>query len=231
MRRIALLESEKQGSRTAAGSAASVALHVVILAFAIAATAHSGIESKRTDAIYIPLPHWHPDTKKLSQPTSDPAQTVTPRVPAIAVAVPAVISVVIPPPGISTALPTTIGVTSAPVSGFRAGADTTAAVSRGDAPYASEEVDVAASAMPNQRGPVYPEALRMMGVEGRVIARFIIGKNGRVESDPAIVASTDDQFSAAVKRYLASARYRAATKNGEPVRQLAEQEFDFTVRH
>jgi hypothetical protein len=33
-----------------------------------------------------------------------------------------------------------------------------------------------------------------------------------------------------VKRYLSSARYRPATKDGSPVRQLAEQEFIFTVR-
>jgi hypothetical protein len=230
MQRIALLESEKKGSRTAGGSAASVALHVAVLAFAIALTAHSGMHSGRTDPIYIPLPHWHPEVRNLSQTASHPVQTVASRVPAISVAVPSVIPVVIPPPAMSAALPTAIGAPSAPTSPSRSGTDTTTAVPRGDAPFASEEVDVAASVFPNQRGPVYPEALRMIGVEGRVVARFIIGKNGRVENDPTILLATDDQFATAVRRYLATARYRAATKNGEPVRQLAEQEFDFAVR-
>ena len=44
------------------------------------------------------------------------------------------------------------------------------------------------------------------------------------------VLATTDEFAASVRRYLSIARYRPATKNGEAVRQLAEQEFTFTIR-
>jgi periplasmic protein TonB len=230
MQRIALLESEKHAGKAAAGSAASIALHVVVLVFAIAVTSHAGAGSKRNDAVYIPLPQWRPEVRMVTQPVAKHISNATPNIPAIAVAVPTVIPTIMPAPTISTDIPTSIGTASTALPGSPTGRDTAAAVSRGDSPFAVEEVDVAAAAVSGQRGPAYPDALRMMGVEGRVIARFIIGRTGRVESDPTIVSATDDEFANSVKRYLATARYRPASKKGEPVRQLAEQEFDFKVR-
>lgn len=230
MQRIALLESEKHVDRAAGGSAASIALHVLVLAFAIAVTSHAGGGVKRNDPVYIPLPPWRPQVTMVSQSVATRAPSTTPHIAKISVAVPTAIPVTIPIPATSADVPTTIGTASAALPGSPTGTDTAVAAPRGNSPFGVEEVDVPASVVGGQRGPEYPDALRMMGVEGRVIARFIIGKNGRVESDPTIVSATDEQFVKSVKRYLAGARYRPATKNGEPVRQLAEQEFDFTVR-
>ncbi|MBA3645409.1 MAG: TonB family protein [Gemmatimonadaceae bacterium] len=231
MQRIALLESEKHAGKPGAGSAASIALHVLVLAFAVAVTSHAGVGNTREQAVYIPLPRWKPEVRMVSQPVMKRALNPSPRVPAISVAVPTLIPSIIPAPTIPEAVPTAIGTTTISIPGAQSGTDTTAATVLGGAPFAADEVDVAASALPGQRGPAYPEAPRAIGLEGRVVARFIIGKKGRVEADPTIVSATDYQFASAVKRYLATARYRPATKNGEPVRQLAEQEFDFTVRH
>jgi periplasmic protein TonB len=230
MQRIALLESGKHVESAAGGSAASIALHVVILAFAIAVTSHAGGGIKRNDAVYIPLPPWRPDVRMVLQPGPKVPATTAAHVPAISVTVPTVIPAIIPSPASLPVVPEVIGTPSNAVPGAQPGTDAPGAVGSSDSPFAVEEVDVAAAAVSGQRGPAYPENLRMAGVEGRVVARFIIGKNGRVESDPTIVSATDEQFAFAVKRYLATARYRPATKNGEPVRQLAEQEFDFTVR-
>ena len=229
MRRIALLESEKQGERIGAGSAASIALHVVLLSLAIAATRHTGA-GRGNDPVYVPLPRWQPDVRMVSQPVPKHATSASIHVPAVSAAVPAVIPVTIPGPSVDAAAATAVGTPVAAVTGAQQGTDTASGILRGDAPYGVEEVDVAAAVLPGQHGPTYPEALRMMGVGGRVIARFIIGGDGRVEKDPVIVAATDEQFAAAVRRYLATARYRPATRNGEPVRQLAEQEFEFAVR-
>lgn len=229
MRRIALLESEKHGDKWAGGSAASIALHVVLLGLAIAATAHSGIGVERESPVYIPLPRWRPQAQTISQPARRVPE-LPPRVPAISVAVPTVIPTVIHAPAITSLVPPTIGAPTAAVPGSSAGTDSAATSIRGDAPLTGDEVDVAAAALAGQRGPLYPEGLRMIGVEGRVMARFIIEKNGRVESEPTILSATADEFAASVRRYLKSARYRPATKNGEPVRQLAEQEFTFTIR-
>ena len=231
MQRIALLESEKHSGKAGAGSAASVALHVVVLAFAIAVTSHAGGGLKREDAIYIPLPRFQPEARPLTaQPITKRVPVAAPHVPSVSVAVPSVIPSIIPSPAVAAAIPVAIGAPSLAVPGSATGSDTSTAVTRGDTPFAADEVDVAAAALPGQRGPAYPDALRMMGVEGRVVARFIIGKNGRVETDPTIVSATDDQFANAVRRYLATARYRPASRNGQPVRQLAEQEFNFALR-
>ncbi len=230
MQRIALLESEKHGGKAGAGSAASIALHVVVLAFAIAVTSHAGARGKHSSVIYVPLPRFQPEVLMVSQPAAKHAPSAPPRVPSISVAVPTVIPTIIPAPTVSANAPTAIGASTAAITGPTAGTDTPRIGIRGDTPFDAGEVDVAAAVLPGQRGPAYPEGLRMLGIEGRVVARFIIGKNGRVESDPTIVSSSADEFSAAVRRYLSTARYRPATVRGEPVRQLAEQEFDFSVR-
>lgn len=230
MQRIALLESEKQVARTASGSAASIALHVVVLAFAIAVTSHAGVRASHESTIYVPLPRFQPEVRMVSHQVAQRAASAMPREPTISFAVPTVVPSNIPTPTASAITPTLIGASTAAIPGAPPGLDTPSAGVRGDVPFDAGEVDIPAAVLPGQRGPTYPEGLRMLGIDGRVVARFIIGKNGRVENDPTIVSSSAEEFSAAVRRYLSTARYRPATVRGEPVRQLAEQEFDFSVR-
>ena len=232
MQKIALLESEKHGGKMGAGSAASVALHVAVLAFAIAVTSHAGRDRNRDTAIFIPLPKWQPTVnvvKHASAAMPRRPQETTPRVPAIVVAIPPVIPPTLPGASLTPA-PAVTGPAAAPLPGSASGGtDSTAAPVVGNTAVGADAVDIPAAALPGQRGPVYPERLRAMGVDGRVVARFVVERNGRVESEPIILSATAGEFAASVKRYLASARYRPAVIRGQAVRQLAEQEFDFTV--
>lgn len=229
MRRIALLESDKHAGRLGGGSAASVSLHVVVLAFAIAVTSNAGQGVRREDPIFVPLPAYRPAAIAPPQPAAPTQPARHPAVtPSLSISMPKIIPAGIPDPTVSAAPATAVGAPSAAVPGGIPGADTL--VPRGNSAFSNIEVDVVASVIPGQRGPVYPEGLRLMGVGGRVTARFIIGRNGRVEEDPTIVSATAEEFASAVRRYLAMARYHPAMKAGEPVRQLAEQEFEFTVR-
>lgn len=78
--------------------------------------------------------------------------------------------------------------------------------------------------------PRYPEGLRAGGVTGEVIARFIVGTNGRVESGSIeIVSSPNKQFSDAVRTALSGTRFRPAEVGGRAVRQLVEQPFTFKL--
>jgi TonB family protein len=232
MQKIALLESEKHGGRMGPGSVASVALHVVVLAFAVAVTSHAGRDFNYSRAIFIPLPKWQPNVsvaKHEVAPAPRRSTDAAPRVPAISVTILTVIPPSIPAPSSTQAPPTELGATGT-ISGSAQGSDTVSALLAGNSPLEQYQVDFPAAALSGQRGPVYPEGLRAMGVGGRVVARFIIEKNGRVESEPTLVFSTADEFASAVKRYLSTARYRPAMYKGQPVRQLAEQEFEFSVR-
>jgi periplasmic protein TonB len=226
---IALLESERHrhgGERS--GIATSLVLHGGILALAIAATAGSRIPREH-EAVLIPLYQWHRDP---TPPTAQrPApQTVThPAIPALTtpsltVSVPSVIPGTIPDLPLS-AVPSAPAI---PSSVAQAGV-TVPVGSGGDQPFGVEEVDEPAAALNARIGPRYPEALQRMGIEGRVVTRFVVGTDGRVEGKPTILSATSDQFTESVLRYLAGARYRPARRGGMAVRQLVEQEFDFQV--
>jgi protein TonB len=232
MRTIALLESERHPAKSGGGSAASVLLHVALVGLAIIATsqARDGLGRERT--VYIPLPRFQPQLPSVPHTvTQQRAPAIpAPHAPALSIQFPTVTPTTIASPTISPDVPTTIGSGAAPLPATSPGVGTPVSAPAGNATFTGDEVDVAASVLPGQHGPIYPEGLRIIGVEGRVFARFIIEKNGRVESEPTILSATADEFAAAVKRYLSSARYRPASKNGEAVRQLAEQEFVFTVR-
>jgi TonB family C-terminal domain len=228
MRSIALLESERHrdGRGGGSGIATSLVLHGGILALAIAATAGSRISNER-EAVFVPLYQWHRDPAPARPQKAAPQAATHATIPVLAtpslrVSVPSVIPGVIPDLPLS-ALPSAPAI---PSTGSQVG---TPAASGGDQPFGIEEVDEPAAALDARIGPRYPEALQRMGIEGRVVARFVVGTDGRVEGRPAILSATSDQFTESVLRYLTGARYRAARRNGIAVRQLVEQEFDFEV--
>jgi periplasmic protein TonB len=78
--------------------------------------------------------------------------------------------------------------------------------------------------------PEYPSRLRNAGVTGTVQVRFIVGANGRVESNSIKIVSTPHpDFVDGVRRALQNARFKPAEKGGSKVRQLVEQSFVFQL--
>ena len=79
--------------------------------------------------------------------------------------------------------------------------------------------------------PEYPPSLRTPGAAGRVIARFIVGADGRVEPGSfRALQSTAPEFSEAVRVALERATYTPAELKGRKVRQVVMQPFSFTPR-
>lgn len=75
----------------------------------------------------------------------------------------------------------------------------------------------------------FPPSLFAAGVQGLVIAEFVVDTAGKVEHETVgIVSSTDALFSSAVRAALNTASYIPALKAGKPVRQLVQQPFRFT---
>ncbi len=78
--------------------------------------------------------------------------------------------------------------------------------------------------------PVYPPALRIAGVEGRVTLRFIVDTTGRVEdSTMQVVSSTNKQFEIPAIIAIRASTFKPATIRGTSVRQMVEQVVHFTI--
>ena len=76
----------------------------------------------------------------------------------------------------------------------------------------------------------YPAMLRSAQVEGTVLASFVVGTDGRVDTSTFRVLRSDhDLFANSVKQALGRLRYSAARVGGQPVRQLVQQPFAFRI--
>lgn len=102
---------------------------------------------------------------------------------------------------------------------------------RPDRIYRVLEVDEAAERDPASGAPIYPEALQRRGVEGWVVARFVVDTSGAVEQGSfRIVSSTSSDFTRAVLEAAPTLRHRPAIVKGRPVRQETELTFRFRVQ-
>jgi TonB family protein len=97
--------------------------------------------------------------------------------------------------------------------------------------YTADQVDVVA--MPDTAEPVspmYPDSLLRNGVEGSVLAEFVVDTTGLVESNTVgVVTSSHPLFTDAVRAALRRGEYRPAVLNGRAVRQLVQQPFRFVL--
>jgi protein TonB len=80
--------------------------------------------------------------------------------------------------------------------------------------------------------PEYPAALKADGVEGQVLAQFVVNESGRYESGTLkILNSSNPAFSAAVKDALPRMKFSAAQIGGRKVQQLVQMPFQFHIAH
>jgi periplasmic protein TonB len=78
--------------------------------------------------------------------------------------------------------------------------------------------------------PEYPSSLRDSGVEGEVLAQFVVNESGRYESGTLkILNSSNPAFTAAVKDALPRMKFSAAQIGGKKVQQLVQMPFQFHI--
>ena len=117
---------------------------------------------------------------------------------------------------------TTIGPTGA--SGGESGVVPTSGTFRAD------QVERQVALIPGSSPPRYPEALRSSGVEGQVVAVFVVNEMGRAEADSIRFSRSDNPlFESAVKESLRRIRFVPAETGGGKVRQLVQMPFVFTL--
>ena len=80
--------------------------------------------------------------------------------------------------------------------------------------------------------PEYPSALKADGVEGTVLAQFVVNESGRYDPGSLkILNSSNPQFTAAVKDALPRMKFSAAQIGGKKVSQLVQMPFQFHIAH
>ena len=90
-----------------------------------------------------------------------------------------------------------------------------------------------ASLVPDPRNaqPSYPEMLRSAGINGRVLAEFIVDSTGLVRPGSlVIVSATHELFASSVRRTVPSFRFTPARVQGRQVAQRVRVPFEFEVR-
>jgi TonB family protein len=78
--------------------------------------------------------------------------------------------------------------------------------------------------------PSYPKILREAGVEGEVLASFVVDPSGQADASTfKVIRSTHELFSTAVRQAVPKMRFVAAEVGGKKVKQLVQQPFSFTL--
>jgi len=78
--------------------------------------------------------------------------------------------------------------------------------------------------------PIYPEQLRVTGVQGGVTVRFVVDTTGRIEQGSLfVVGATHPLFAAAVRDAAPDMIFQPAARSGRLVRQQVIQSFQFVL--
>jgi periplasmic protein TonB len=253
-----LLESTPdKKKRSPAGTLFSIILHSVILFLAIFATARAGVrkadKTRETKVSFVevkkdepPPPKKEPPPKEAPKPKA-PKVVSAPQLPKfVAPAPPKGFTVLPPPVTVPTNLPTidlskaitnendfsgkgVAGGSDKGVAGGTGKAGDTGKLAGGDdhGPYMEFQVEKVVEKIGGE-APEYPLSLRTSGVEGQVLAQFVVNESGRFEPGTLkILDSSNPAFTAAVKDALPRMRFSAAQIGGRKVQQLVQMPFQF----
>ncbi|MEW5918609.1 MAG: energy transducer TonB [Gemmatimonadota bacterium] len=99
-----------------------------------------------------------------------------------------------------------------------------------DQPYFEFQVEKPVVQAPGSPTPRYPDILRQAGVEGEVLAQFVVDTTGRAEAGSyKVLKSSHDLFAQAVRSALPGMRFIPAEVGGRKVKQLVQQPFAFAI--
>ena len=224
-----LLETRRAVQRPARGAALSIAIHAAVIVLAAAATAQAGTRrpppERPSTMIYTPVPPRNVTAVHRTGISAPRATMIVVAVPRVDVEVPTHLPPVSDPIGIAP--PDAFASDPSPGTVTRPG--TTEGAPGGV--WSEHAVEKPVLALADSPRPRYPELLRSAGVEGEVIAQFVVDTLGRVEAGSVrVLRNTHALFAQAVERTLPLARFSPAEAAGHKVRQLVQQPFVFAVQ-
>ncbi|HEY6218571.1 MAG TPA: energy transducer TonB [Gemmatimonadaceae bacterium] len=99
-----------------------------------------------------------------------------------------------------------------------------------DSVFSVVDVDSGVTRDPSSVAPEYPEALRKLGIEGSVQARYVVDSTGFADPETLeIVRATRLEFAISVRNALPGMHFTPAKIGPRRVRQLVSQEFTFKM--
>ena len=230
-----LLESKPKKVRSTGGTIASIVLHSIIITAAVYATARATgvIEKSKVENVKFV------ETPKEKPPEPKPEEKPIPKDVVVSPTPPKGFQVLIAPPKIPDVIPDvdlTKNVTDERdfsgkgVAGGKGTGVGSGPVVNTDQPYFEFQVEKPAAQIPGGAQPRYPDILRQGGVEGRVIAQFVVDTLGKADmSTFKVIESSHELFTAAVRNVLPQTRYIPAEVGGRKVKQLVQQPFVFGI--
>ena len=99
-----------------------------------------------------------------------------------------------------------------------------------DSIYLESQVDNPVAFDERSMAPSYPDSLRVAGVEGAVMAQFVVDTTGRVElASFVLLESSHGRFTQSVRDALPGMLFRPAEINGHKIKQLVQLPFIFRL--
>ena len=232
-----LIESKPVKQKSFGANVISTLFHLAIIGGSIFATANAGMEQEEEvvqKVDFVEVKKDEPPPPDEAPPPPPPDAVVAPPPPKGFQVLTAPVSIpdVIPEIDLSKALTNEAdfsgrGVAGGVASGVVGG---TGPVNV-DQPYFDFQVEKPVGAMPGSAGPRYPDILRSGGVEGQVLAQFVVDTTGRIEvASFRVLRSDHAMFEQAVRSALPNMRFLPAEIGGRKVKQLVQQPFVFALQ-
>jgi protein TonB len=232
-----LLESKPKKEKRGGGTVTSVVVHSILVGLAVYATANAAIRNekpKQEKIDFVETPKDEPPPPKEEPPPPPPPDVVVAPPPPKGFQVltaPVEIPDVIPDIDLSKKVTDEADFSGKGVAGGVAkGVEGGKAVVQSDQPYFEFQVEKPVVPAPGSISPRYPDMLRQAGVEGEVLAQFVVDTTGKAEPGSLkILKSSHDMFVQSVKNALPQMKFIPAEVGGKKVKQLVQQPFTFSI--
>ena len=220
-----LVESRAPRARRVSFTAVSIAVHATLIAAAALLTARMEAPPRVERAEHIVYAAPAPAPAHAAATPLSAAASLVIAAPSFAMPQLSTPAITLPSSDVFSRVLEELGATSigSPI-GTRTGGSVPGQI------HTAQTVDRIVAPLPGNPSPPYPTRLSNAGVEGEVLARFVVDTTGRVEAPTIeIQQASHALFGEAVRRWLTQTRYSPAIAGGRPVRQLVQQRIGFTL--
>jgi periplasmic protein TonB len=222
-----LLESKSKRKRSATGAIVSVLGHTALIAGAVYATAQARVQPVGSPETVRPL--YFPQAPTPTSPVLPTTVRQQPNRRSLIFVEPHV-DIRIPVIDVGDIASRPGDFSPGPITVARPPGSDGSGARPADTEYRADQVDKQVAVVPGAAAPRYPESLRSSGVEGRVIAEFVVDEGGRAQEGSVRFGRSDNQlFEEAVRVALRRMRFVPAEVGGRKVKQLVQMPFVFTL--